>query len=117
MAPRLLYSDAMRTSMILGVIGVVLVSSLAAVAQQRPDIVSEGERLFRAQGCYGCHIVGRFGTPIGPNLSHIGGKYPQTYLARWLSDPEAQRPNAHMPKLELAPDEVQALAAYLASLQ
>ncbi len=117
MAPRLLYGDAMTTSMILGVVGLVLISSLAAIAQQRPDIVSEGERLFRVQGCYGCHVVGRFGTPIGPNLSRIGGKYPQAYLTRWLSDPEAQRPNAHMPKLELAPDEIQALAAYLASLQ
>ena len=79
--------------------------------------MTEGERLFRVQGCYGCHIVGRMGTPIGPDLSRIGSKYPHAYLARWLSDPEAQRPTAHMPKLELAPQEVEALAAYLATLQ
>jgi mono/diheme cytochrome c family protein len=107
----------MKTFLVVGMFGLLLLASLAAIAQPRPDLVKEGERLFQAQGCYGCHMVGRFGTPIGPNLSSIGGKYPQGYLARWLGDPAAQRPNAHMPKLELAPGEVDALAAYLATLQ
>jgi mono/diheme cytochrome c family protein len=107
----------MKASMILAISGLVLLSSLVALAQQRTEVVSEGEKLFRVQGCYGCHTVGRFGTPLGPDLSRVGGKYPKDYLTRWLSDPEAQRPNAHMPKLELAPKEVEALAAYLSTLQ
>jgi cbb3-type cytochrome oxidase cytochrome c subunit len=59
--------------------------------------------------------VGRFGTPIGPDLSRVGFKYSKEYLVRWLSDPAAQRPSAHMPKLELDPAEIEALAAYLAT--
>jgi cytochrome c1 len=57
------------------------------------------------------------GTPIGPDLSRIGAKRDQTYLTRWLRDPSAQRPGAHMPKLQLTEAEVRALAAYLASLR
>lgn len=92
--------------------------SLAPAAAQDGDaLAARGQRAFQSQGCYGCHLVGKSGTPIGPDLSHVGGKYPISYLARWLRDPESVRPTAHMPKLELSPEEVQALAAYLASLQ
>ena len=92
---------------------------LAAGAQpaDHAALVARGQQLFSAQGCYGCHLVGRFGTPIGPDLSHVGGKYPEEYLGRWLRDPATQRPGAHMPKLELDPSEVRALAAWLATLK
>ena len=46
----------------------------------------------------------------------MGSKHPEAYLARWLRDPALQRPNAHMPALELTEADVQALAAYLGSL-
>jgi mono/diheme cytochrome c family protein len=68
-------------------------------------------------GCYGCHTVGKMGTPIGPDLSKVGSKYSRTYLEHWLRDPSSQRPNAHMPTLELSPQQVTALAAYLSSLR
>lgn len=76
-----------------------------------------GKKLFVEQGCYGCHTVAGMGTPIAPDLSRIGGKYPESYLQRWLRDPSFQKPTAHMPKIALTEAEVQALAAYLASLQ
>jgi mono/diheme cytochrome c family protein len=76
----------------------------------------EGRRLFFSQGCYGCHRIGAAGTPIAYDLSHIGRKYKESELARWLRDPAAQRPS-HMPRLALTEDEILALAAYLASLQ
>ncbi len=68
-------------------------------------------------GCYGCHTVGKLGTPIGPDLSHVGTKYPRDYLERWLRDPGRQRPSAHMPTLELSEEQVRAIAAYLSSLR
>jgi mono/diheme cytochrome c family protein len=100
----------------LATLALLLLAPMVVLAQD-PEPAATGERLFRIQGCYGCHIVGKFGTPIGPNLSHVGGKYSKAYLTRWLSDPESQRPNAHMPKLELDPAQVDALAAYLATLK
>lgn len=69
------------------------------------------------QGCHGCHTVGKLGTPIGPDLSHVGAKHSEAYLARWLRDPAMQRPAAHMPKLELTEPQIAALVAFLASLQ
>jgi cytochrome c oxidase subunit 2 len=99
------------------VAGLALTLAPVAAAAQERDAVAPGQRVFREQGCYGCHLIGKFGTAIGPDLSHVGAKYSQAYLARWLRDPQAQRPTAHMPKLELTPAEVEALAAYLATLR
>src|SRR5262245_28413692 len=76
-----------------------------------------GEAVFRDQGCFGCHTIGAVGTPIAPDLSHIGAKRDRAYLTRWLRDPSTQRPTAHMPKIELSDSEVQALAASLGSLR
>jgi cytochrome c oxidase subunit 2 len=35
----------------------------------------------------------------------------------WLANPQAVKPGCHMPDFHLAPDEVQALAAYLETLK
>ena len=92
-----------------------------AVAPVLPSVAQEpaeqGKQYFITNGCYGCHIVGRMGTPIGPDLSHVGAKYSLAYLQRWLRDPAEQRPSAHMPALELTDAQVTALAAYLSSLR
>jgi len=97
-------------------VSVVLLASCAQ-AQDGPALVGQGRLVFRDQGCYGCHTAERMGTPIGPDLSRIGAKRDQTYLTRWMRDPSAQRPSAHMPALELTEADVRALAAYLGSLR
>ncbi|MEJ2748644.1 MAG: c-type cytochrome, partial [Anaerolineae bacterium] len=62
----------------------------------------------------------------GPDLTHLGSR--QTLaagvldntpadLAAWLGNPQAIKPGAHMPNLNLTPDEVHALVTYLESLQ
>jgi mono/diheme cytochrome c family protein len=94
----------------------IAVGSAVAQSPDRPA-VQRGEAAFKNNGCYGCHIIGKFGTPIGPELTRVGLKHEPTYLARWLRDPAQQRPNAHMPALELTEADVQALAAYLGSLR
>ncbi len=93
----------------------MLLLSTSAAGQEHA--VTVGEQLFKSEGCYGCHTVGRFGTPLGPDLSHVGARYSKAYFERWLRNPPAQRPGAHMARLELTPAQVDALAAYLASLQ
>ncbi|MBI3329089.1 MAG: cytochrome c, partial [Nitrospinae bacterium] len=76
-----------------------------------------GKKLFIEQGCYGCHMVGKMGTPIAPDLSEVGSRYPESYLVRWLRDPSQTKPTAHMPKIALTEEEIQALASYLVSLR
>src|SRR5262245_4653519 len=96
---------------------VVMSSTATVFAQERDPRPARGERLFTIQGCYGCHQVEKYGTPIGPDLSRLGSKYSATYLRRWLHDPEGVRPAAHMPKLELTAEDIELLAAYLSSLK
>jgi len=96
---------------------VLLCIGAPALAQERSALIARGKQYFMDQGCYGCHTLGKTGTPIAPDLTDIGSRYPQSYLADWLRDPSAQKPTAHMPKIELTDEEVRALAAYLASLR
>jgi cytochrome c oxidase subunit II len=96
---------------------VVLAVMALAVPARAQAPVEQGQRHFMNSGCYGCHTVGKMGTPIGPDLSKVGAKYSRVYLERWLRDPSAQRPNAHMPTLELSPQQVTDLAAFLSSLR
>ena len=98
-------------------VAVLMLAIVPAGSQDRDAVNGPGEAVFVSQGCYGCHQIGKFGTPIGPDLSHLGAKYPAGYLAAWLRDPESVRPTAHMPKLELTPEEIRSLATYLASLK
>ena len=93
----------------------VLLSAACTFAQDRDALVARGGEVFREQGCYGCHTVGKTGTPIASDLSQIGARRDETALAAWLRDPALQRPTAHMPKLALSEAEVRALAAYLAA--
>ena len=93
-----------------GVLGVTWIARA-----QDGAAIATGARLFTDQGCYGCHRIGAFGTPIGPELSHVGAKYSREDLVRWLSDPGSQKPNAHMPKLDLSPADIAALAAFLST--
>lgn len=99
------------------VLTLLLVAAACAHVRETGPPVAEGRRVFQDQGCYGCHTVGGTGTPIGPDLSHIGAKHNRSYLIGWLRDPSSQKPTAHMPKLTLTDAEVQALAAYLGSLR
>jgi cytochrome c2 len=78
--------------------------------------IVRGTQLFMDHGCYGCHTVGAVGTSIGPDLTRVGARYDTACLAEWLRDPARQRP-AHMPRIAMDGRDVQALAAYLASLR
>ena len=97
-----------------------------AAAQLPPDAAAA----LQAGGCAGCHTIegveGFVGT-IGPSLTHFasratfGGamfRNDPEKLALWLRDPEALKPGNDMvlPR-PLTEDEVQALVAYLGSLE
>ena len=105
----------MRAALTLA-LSLVAVALLPAASDAQAPI-DQGKRYFVDSGCHGCHTVGKMGTPIGPDLSRVGSKYSRAYLERWLRDPSAQRPSAHMPTLELTEEQVKAMAAFLSSLK
>ena len=112
----------MRPMRTLGIAALLVVAGMlsanAPLARaQDSGLIDGGQRVFMKQGCYGCHTVGKMGTPIGPDLSHVGAKYRAEYLERWLRDPSDLRPSTHMPTLELSNDDIKAIAAFLGSRQ
>lgn len=96
---------------------VIVCTTVLAGAQDHPTVIERGKQSFFQQGCIGCHTIGQVGTPIGPDLSHVGRDYSVSYLRGWLRDPASQKRAAHMPRIDLTEEEIHALAAYLASLQ
>ncbi len=94
------------------------------------SLVSQGAQLFATGACVTCHTVR--GTPaqgkVGPELTHFGSRrtiaantLPKDEkgenLKRWLRNPQAVKPGALMPNLNLSEQDVEALAAYLQSLK
>jgi cytochrome c oxidase subunit II len=92
-------------------------------------VAAHGADLFLAHGCGACHAVR--GTPadggVGPDLTHVAsraslaaGALPPgpDALRRWLGHPDAVKPGVHMPAFGmLPPEDLEALAAYLDSLE
>jgi mono/diheme cytochrome c family protein len=97
-----------------GSLALLLAAGPAPAQQIRESLVAPGRAVFQAQGCHGCHTVGKAGTPIAPDLSLVGVKYTEGFLARWLRDPF---PRPTCLSFRLSDAEVQALAAFLASLR
>jgi putative heme-binding domain-containing protein len=54
-----------------------------------PGDATRGARLFRQQGCIGCHLAGGEGGIKGPDLSVIGSQRSAGYLRESMLDPDA----------------------------
>ncbi|MDW8140760.1 MAG: cytochrome c [Candidatus Bipolaricaulota bacterium] len=88
--------------------------------------VERGKALFSSQGCIGCHIVGSAGGPLGPNLTRAGKhgrtdewqlQHLKNPLSVYVLGPTEGIPWP-MPKFDkLSEEDLQALVAYLQSLQ
>ncbi len=93
------------------------------------EVEQKGRQLFLAGGCGGCHAIR--GTPaissVGPDLTHVGSRrfiaaatLPTTRenFARFIVDGQHLKPGNGMPPFRIfALEEVDAIAAYLASLK
>jgi cytochrome c2 len=72
-----------------------------------------GHELFHEVGCISCHAPQSKNSERGRSLGHIGGKYQQGALARFLLDPLKVRPSGRMPNMNLTSSEASALEAFL----
>jgi cytochrome c oxidase subunit 2 len=92
------------------------------------DLARRGEQVFLANQCVLCHRVrGTIaGGRIAPDLTRVGSRRTLAAgtlrntrggLAGWIVDPQQIKPGSHMPPTNLAPDDLQALLAYLEGLR
>lgn len=92
------------------------------------EAVSQGRRVFETTACINCHTVagtvanGRF----GPDLTHLmsrdtiaAGAASNTAdnLRLWIRNPDAIKPGSLMPSMQLDDKDLDALTAYLETLQ
>ncbi len=89
----------------------------AAIVAAATDPAAAGRDLFVAYDCYACHRIGREGRFVGPDLTWVGRRKDQQWERTWLADPSAYKPGTFMPNFHLAPEELDALTAYLHTLQ
>lgn len=84
-----------------------------------PAIIAKGKALFEAGSCSGCHMINGKGGNVGPDLSNEGAKRPSlAWQIDHLKNPQKVVPSSMMPAFNnLKPDELTALAQYLASLK
>jgi cytochrome c oxidase subunit II len=88
----------------------------------------KGRQVFMGAPCVTCHNI--VGTPasatVAPDLTHFGssltigaGAVPNTpeKLAAWIRDPHTIKPGVKMPAINLSPDDLRALVAYLEGLK
>jgi cytochrome c oxidase subunit 2 len=87
-----------------------------------------GQQVFMSQGCVMCHTIRgtQAGGTTGPDLTHVASQrgiaastLPMTRgaLAAWIADPQAIKPGSKMPRVDLNPDDLNAVVAYLGGLK
>ena len=78
--------------------------------------------------CAMCHAIGgtTANATVGPDLTHFAsnrsiaaGTLPMNHanIRRWVDDPQGVKPGTKMPKVPLAPNDLNAVTAYLETLK
>jgi cbb3-type cytochrome oxidase cytochrome c subunit len=96
---------------------VFLDDSLDRPFEPAQDAAIRGERLYTKLGCRSCHMVGKSGGYVGPDLSNSGQRLKPSWVVAWLSDPNRWKPETLQPNYGLKPPEAEALTAYLMTLK
>jgi cytochrome c oxidase subunit 2 len=100
----------------------------APAANAADEEIAAGRDVFMRKPCAGCHTIRgtQASGSTGPDLTHVGGRAfiaagllptSRGALAAWIADPQTLKPGNNMPLVPLAPDELRAVSAYLASLK
>ena len=97
-------------------------------AEPSDKLQERGRNLFLTGTCAMCHAIQ--GTPANgrraPDLTHLAGRrtlaagtIPNTrgHLAGWILDPQGIKPGVNMPSNPMPPEDLDALLAYLESLE
>ncbi len=81
-----------------------------------PLLAPAGETLVAQKACLGCHIIGPAGGQVGPSLNGIVDRKGVKSVRQKLRDPTFDNANSMMPNFGLTTEQVEAITAYLATL-
>ena len=99
-------------------LALILLSAGAALSQDKRALDSRGEKLLTTN-CSRCHAVGRAGNsthPEAPPFRTLGQRYPIEVLAEALAEGLSSG-HPDMPEFRFEIDDVDAIIAYLGSIQ
>lgn len=127
------YCGAQHAAMALDVMAQPPAEFEAWLAQQArpaamPPATERGRAVFLAARCNACHTVRGIaeGGSAGPDLTHLAsrrhiaaGALPmnRAALLGWIANPQAAKPGVRMPATIVPPEDLQALAAWLETLE
>jgi ubiquinol-cytochrome c reductase cytochrome b subunit len=93
-------------------------ASLAAANVTLADpMAAKGKTIFESQACNACHGDGGIGTAAAPPLVGIQAKLSPDQLAELFKHPTAKMTAGGMPPIDLPPDDLKELIAYVESLK
>ena len=100
--------------------GILLSLSLAVSAAAADPLIDEGQAIVKAN-CSRCHAIGATGespNPKSPPFRTLSKKYPVQNLEEALAEGIiVGHENEQMPPFEFSPSQVEAIIAYLQSVQ
>jgi cytochrome c oxidase subunit II len=103
-----------------------------AAAPPAEPLQLQGQAVYFAAGCAHCHAIQGITPPepaiarVGPDLTHLASRQTlgaatiennATNLAQWILNPHIAKPGVHMPASQFAEGELEALVAFLTSLE
>jgi mono/diheme cytochrome c family protein len=107
---------------VMGLVGILGAAAVELLAQDAAR-VARGQQLFAEQKCTLCHSVGAVGNKKGP-LDEVGAKLKADQIKRWITAPKemtTETKATRKPPMKafpnLAPQDVEALVAYLQTLK
>jgi ubiquinol-cytochrome c reductase cytochrome b subunit len=93
-------------------------ASLAAANVALADpLAAKGKTIFEGNSCNACHGDGGVGTAAAPALVGVSSKLSPEQVAEMFKHPTAKMTAGGMPPIDLPPDDLKALIAYLESLK
>ncbi|MGH7894468.1 MAG: c-type cytochrome [Candidatus Binatia bacterium] len=101
-----------REVMGLGAALLMIAAGLPAIAAEAPEVYEKKCKL-----CHSIQGEGGKQAEKGGKLDGVGAKRDAAWLKAYIEDPKSKMPDAKMPKLKLAPEELDALVAYMLTLK
>jgi mono/diheme cytochrome c family protein len=82
-----------------------------------PEAIAQGRQMVTAKACVGCHVVGETGGSLGPSLNGVVEGRGADYVRKKLANPVFDNAASMMPNFGLTEEQIEAMLAYLATLE